>query len=563
MTDRPTDRPTDLPNGLHNDQPNEFGATEEQLRDSMRSQADGFEPSPDSFVRLEQRLAQTQASHDGSQFGPRLMAMAAGLVLVVGVAGYLSFRPAAHEIATSSPTTEPSADESAEASQIQPDDGSATANTVQEGSSQFDVVSGNIAGPKADSPLEAASAFLSLIRVEDDFELGLGDSSNEVKVFAETDTGVRSSLATTLTIAMTESSSTMGTSYFVVSASSDSVQLEGLPDTRITASGVSVRGVSTGWADGSASIRLYSSNDGVLLESQQITVAASSLNTEFTSDLSLTGRDHGWVVVDAGAQAGDSIGSFGAVPIFFDSPQVEYTVAHVDVDDPDGLHVRHLPGTDGEIVDSLAPGTTSVFRRGVVPSLGTTGPYEWWPITYADGKLGWVNARYLAAVEPVTDEELEAAASWFIEALQGSLAADGLVAGREFWPDERYKPVQVGWIQAMTSLSGDELASLSTWDDEIREWQIPADYDPDYDLNSLRGFLEFGDVELTVDTTDHRWVYGNDQQAAESNFAGLSNVTIAQPFDELTASPTAITLYVEQTESGPVIVGIALWIWVP
>lgn len=555
-----TERPNDLPN----DQPYEFGPTEAQLRDSMRSQADQFEPSRDSFVRLEHRLAQTQTSRDGSQVGPRLMAMAAGLVLVVGVAGYVSFRPAAQELATSTPTTESSAQESADAVQVVPEDGSATANTTVAGSGQFDVLSGNIAGPKADSPLEAASDFLSLIRVENDFELGLSDSSNEVKVYAETDTGVRSSLATTLRIAMTESSSSTGTSYFVVSASSESVRLDGLPDTRITGGEVSVRGVATGWADGSASIRLYSSNDGVLLESQQITVAASSSITEFTSDLELTGRDHGWIVVDSGAQAGDSIGSFAAVPIFFDSPQVEYMVAHIDVDDPDGLHVRHLPGTDGEIVDSLAPGTTSIFRRGVIPSLGAAGPYEWWPISYADGKLGWVNARYLAAVEPVSEQELLAVAGWFEEVVRGPIGASDLASSRGFWPEENYKPVQVGWVGAMTTLSGDELADSATWTDDTREWGLPEAAGDYTEVASLRAFLDFEDKQsFVIDTSNREWLYGLDQRAADSNFAGLSNITVSAPDGEDDLAAREVTLYVEQTESGPVIVGIAVWLWSP
>jgi len=74
---------------------------------------------------------------------------------------------------------------------------------------------------------------------------------------------------------------------------------------------------------------------------------------------------------------------------------VVHGVAHDDV-----LNVRHIPGTDGDIIATLDPLADDVAFAGRARLLPNS---IWWEITTADGVTGWVSAAFTAAQGPTND----------------------------------------------------------------------------------------------------------------------------------------------------------------
>ena len=66
----------------------------------------------------------------------------------------------------------------------------------------------------------------------------------------------------------------------------------------------------------------------------------------------------------------------------------------------DVLNVRHIPGLDGEIIDTLAPTAADAVATGRSRALPNS---IWWEITTTNEVIGWVSAAF-TAVTGVTDD---------------------------------------------------------------------------------------------------------------------------------------------------------------
>ncbi len=82
---------------------------------------------------------------------------------------------------------------------------------------------------------------------------------------------------------------------------------------------------------------------------------------------------------------------------FFFSDGDELAVVGVAADDV--LNVRAAPGTDADIVTTLAPLATDVIATGAVRQL----PRSFWAEVEADGTRGWASVAFLAYLGPTDD----------------------------------------------------------------------------------------------------------------------------------------------------------------
>ncbi len=530
---------------------------EQRLGAALHTQADQFEPEPDAYVRLQQRLHHGEIDlREGPPSGPRIFLMAAAVLAVVGIAGYFGLRESGQQVITDRPPAAQS-DELAEAASTDLEQEAAPSRELLV-NPEYPTVGGNLGGPIAESPIDAAIGFLNLIRITDYAELKMEGST--VQVMAKDQAGAVGNQVAELDIGSFQNSDD-DPRFVVTGARSKAVVLQSLGQERITESSVEVTASGTGWFEGQANLRLFSSNDAIILDFRtlQISDAPASI------DVALSGRDHGWIVVQAEGVVTDSIGNFAAVPVFFDAPlnPVEYQVAHIPVDDPDtGLLVRHLPGSDERVLDTLPSGTLGIHRRGRVSTSGLEGGFDWWAIEYGDGKRGWVNARYLSRTNAVSEDDLRQVGEAFV-----AIVSDpALEIDPRLWPAANHKPVQVGWIGGLQNVSAADLSDQAWWADASQEWALPAAAGDPLEVNSLRTFLDLTDgVEVYEANTDGQdeWVYGLDQLAADSNFADLASITLGPPGGGADTAARFVTLYVEQTLDGPVIVGIAVWVWSP
>ncbi len=173
-----------------------------------------------------------------------------------------------------------------------------------------------------------------------------------------------------------------------------------------------------------------------------------------------------------------------------------------------------------------------------------------------------MNARYLSRTNAVSEEELRQVGQGFVDIV---LDPEAQIAP-QMWPAINHKDVQVGWIGDLRNVSATDLGDQSWWADTSQEWALPAAAGDPLEVNSLRAFLDLADgvevYEVNADGKD-RWTYGLDQAAADTNFADLASITLGPPGVGNDTADRFVTLYVEQTLDGPVIVGIAVWIWSP
>ncbi len=527
---------------------------EAKLRRTMRDQADRFEPRPEAYVKLQQRLNTQRADYrTGRGSKQRTMALAAGLLLVVGMVGYFGLRGDGQQVVTDMAATPGQTPEATQVSEKEAPIAESAVDDVPLAVGDFPVAPNLTAGPLAPTPTDAALSFLELVRISNFAEIR--PEGTTVAVFAQDSAGEVGNLVTTLDLAV-RMNAAGEPQYLVTGATSDAVTIGDLGDSWITEPTIELSTIGTGSFSGQANLRLYSSNDGVLLDAQAVQVG----DTTTISNIPVMGHDFGWVVVQAGNVGSSSIGEFSATPVFFKAPlsSVEYAVAHIPVDDfEQGLVMRSSPSIDAEVLGVLAPGEGGIYRRGKVPS-SLTGPYDWWAIETENGTRGWVNARYLVRTSMVSELELRQVAEAFLLAVRDpNVKIDG-----SLWPDPRRKPVQVGWIRGLRNVSGQDLASSAWWNDETQEWKMDPAY-TDTVRTSLRTFLGIPDeVELDLDG-QFQSPYPLDQAAIDSNFARLARVSIRPAGSEFDSVDRVVTLYVEQTPDGPVIVGISVWIWSP
>lgn len=549
------------------------GQTEQQLRTSLEAQANQFEPTTDAYVRLQERVANAESGAPrGNSSTPRLAAMAAATLVVVGTAGYFGLRQdglgGVSEIEATGqgevvqqPTT--TAEVEAEVAQTY------RANPVAE-EPDFPLVSGLNAAPEAADPVEAAVKFLELVRV-DYHRLTLDGTT--VMVLGRDADDAAGGLVSTLDIAIWDGSNTAAsesgerTPHYVVTAARDgAISLDAFPDVRTTDSTIAVTGSYNGWANEWAGVNLFSSLDGLLLDSIKDAPIESASNTLIDLEFAVNGIDHGWVVIRAEGGAGELIGHFAAQPVFFAAPDpIEYRVAHLLVDDPDeGLVVRRLPGSDHDEEDVLAFGTQGIHRRGHMPVTDQDDGFEWWPITYAGDERGWVKARFLARSDEVSAEELTQIAERFktIVLNPDQAIVDGAVDAT-LWPAAEYKPVQVGWVQGLRNVPSSDLSDPAWWDDSTQTWTIHPSLETGATQASLRTFLNLreGDV-VEISDGGFQSPYSTDNEAIATSFGGMSEISIVFDGDNESVG-RRVTLYVEQTVGEPIIVGISVWLWTP
>ncbi len=82
------------------------------------------------------------------------------------------------------------------------------------------------------------------------------------------------------------------------------------------------------------------------------------------------------------------------------TPGADETLAVVGVRFDDVLNVRRIPGTDGEIVTTLAPTAADFVATGRARMLTRS---IWWEVVTADGVTGWVSSAFTAKIGPTFD----------------------------------------------------------------------------------------------------------------------------------------------------------------
>lgn len=534
---------------------------ETKLRLTLQSQADKFEPASDGYVRLQQRVESSQTTSQTTRLGsPRIMAAAAAVLLVVGVAGFLGLRRESVNVIADSAASDVEQAPITTTTSVVTDESPATTDATS--SAIFPLATGLIAAPLALSPVDAAEQFLSLVRLDGDV-VELRQEGTSVLVYGGSTDRSLADIVATLHIEQAEASDG-GVAYVVARATGPSLQLDAFPAERVELDALDVAGSAPGWSEEYADLRLYSSNDGVLLD--VIDVYFDEMNN-ISEQLQVQGVDHGWVVLSSAAGGGDHDGQFVAEPVFFNAASrgTEYQVAHIPVDDPDGgLLLRHLPGHDQELVEGVGPlpaGTTGIYRRSSVPNVGSEGAYYWWAVELETGERGWVNARFLTSMSSVSESELAELASAFHDiATDPDLPIDAAI-----WPELSRKPVQVGWTQGLANLTVDQLTDQDFWDDQSQTWTFPEASGAPVVARSLRDFLNMPvDIQLDFEADESfESPFALDQEATASNFADLARVTIGPADTSYDTAGSWTTLFVEQTPDGPRIVGVSIYLWTP
>jgi len=134
-------------------------------------------------------------------------------------------------------------------------------------------------------------------------------------------------------------------------------------------------------------------------------------------------------------------------------------VRHDDV-----LNVRHVPGLDGEVVDTLAPTSDDSVATGRSRQLPNS---IWWEVITSRGARGWVSARYTGVTGVTTDVTAEVLAdlgrpSATTVADVGRLVAESRSEGEPTWAIEMVVPPSYGDLAQVTfdvAGLGDDAAS--------------------------------------------------------------------------------------------------------
>ncbi len=484
-------------------------AIERRLRDAMASQAERFEPSEDSYLRLRREVREDRPTGAGRsgvpRLGPRLAAAAAAVAIVVGGGAAmlggddtqpLDLTPATSTPVTSAPTTLPAGDATP-----------STSSTLPPEPPMFETVTSEaITGPRSVSADEAVERFIGLVRL-DGVAIDLQGAKAALRL-GDTWIGTAGVGA----VALYDGS---GPGFAVTELHHDDTVLQ--LDSFLAGATVDAPAVEvSGTADADvAQIRaeVFSNHDGLLLDRRTAPVEAGG---RWGTALMLSGRDSGWVLVSALDDAGEIV-AVVAKPLQWtaDDDGTRYTVAFLDPADPDGgLNVRSLPGVDDTTIEGvLPPGTADVRRRGQVPV--TIDGTEWWAIegTDAAGSRidGWVAASHLVLTGTVADADVAEVA--------------GLLTSRP--PEE--------WPWASTAVIGRPTA-LTIVDDPVT--RFGGQLDP----------VSMWAVEPPVVSGETA------TELAEWWFPMLTPLTFSVP-----DSNERLTLYLESTAEGIVIVGLVDW----
>lgn len=534
-----------------------FGSLTDRLGSAFTDQADRFEPSHNAYAKVAEAVTQAQQPTRATGW-LRPLAAAAAVAGVVGVGGIVLSTQGSQSVGTgpgdsdgeltaSTITAEPT-------TTLAPPQGGAESSTTGEatsGETESDdqaSVTDAITGPVRATQLGAAQAFLDQLRlpfgapemvdgqvIVRSFEPGAEPSSEGI-VAAE--------------LRMVE----VGGGFAVAEATSDSVIIDevGRSD---PASPLAVSGSGTGF-EATLDIQVMSALDNRVLADTYTQAGNFGELGPYSVELPVIGSEHAWVVVSSSGGADGVTNPFAARLVSYGTPAddaTDYAVIGIAPDDVDGgLVVRSGPGTSNGRVGVIPTGSTGVRRNSAFPV--AVGDDVWWSVSTPD-LSGWVNSRFIASNEPVSDEALAEVASVF----QSSVASgsDQLLAALPF---TRRVPVLVGAISAPEPESAARLFTTDGWSEQ-RSIAMPEVYGEPRN-GSLDEILWTQNWVSAERQPGGVYSYPSDKATAETYFGNLSSIVIAP---ENPNSPWDRTfLFVEMTPDRlPEVVGMVIEVQQP
>ena len=139
--------------------------------------------------------------------------------------------------------------------------------------------------------------------------------------------------------------------------------------------------------------------------------------------------------------------------------------------------------------------------------------------------------------------------------VRSAVSAEALAAVP--WADDYVIPV--GWTGAMVDFDAMALAAPGA-DGVVVDWSIPEDFTDEPQRLSLASFLGLEDREYDLLPRAGCCVYGDQADIVDGWFGGLPTITFV---DRKTSGWQNVHLFVEPTDAGPRIVGVAVEIWTP
>lgn len=559
---------------------------EDDLRNALHAHADSVEPAADGLERIEARLR--PQPNRGPRLMVRLVAAAAVLLVLGGIGIVVAGNPSSDDVvAIPSSSTVGSSGATAIENElpplIVPEEGTTGGVVTDSPPSEatpadFDLPAApaGVLGPRAVSPEAAVDGFLQLIQ-RDSEEVTVDLEGALARVSRTFENGEVGDVTVLQLGAVELDDGSPG--VVVVQAVSPRVVIES-PSLLSTTTGPTLRvsGQGEGF-EATVDVELYSSDDGVWLSRQYATAGNFGVVAPFATELAVSGSGPAWLVVQSSGGSDTGLEPFSAMPVVVDAPRADPThlVTSIPAEDPDGgLVVRSLPGTDGERLGLLPPGTSGIRKRAALsafvgdgePNYGDrAGPddQEWWnvwlPEPLANGRQwGWVNRRYLTEDRADVDP-LVAIGDRFVGALRGDDAALTELP----WSD---RGVTVGLPTDLRSVSAASLRDPEFWITPD-SWTIPEAFAGTLDGSPRVVFSptqkELGpDDEVTVAALDtlEASPYGNDNQVLAARFPDTTIVQLTDPTNSGSGWRT-INLVVDDGTEGLEIVGVVAIVWTP
>ncbi len=562
---------------------------EDRIARSLHAHADRIEPGDDAYLSLRRRIASSQ--RQGPGLGPRLVAVAAALIAVVGVGAVVAQQRSTTDVETLPSTIgpvgadavdpdvegTPSLDDGESASDPDPEDssGSSASDATSATAADYPAIApapSGVFGPKAASVEEAARRFLELIQ-RDVGGVALEVRGAEVDVVVSVEGGPRR-VATVLTVGSTPGSGGVDAFVVVEATSPDVIITAPAPSGRVTEPVLTVDGEGTGF-EATLDVELFSADDGVSLARTSAMAGNLGELAPFKVDIPVGGTDWAWLVVSSATGADVAVTDMHAVPVRIEAPlpTTSYTVTALDPDDPDGgLVVRSRPGTDdGTELGSLPPGSV-VHKRGRSSLVGTGDLATWWwnvwlPDAIDGRKAAWVSSAFLTRNGELDDGAMADLGRQVASAL---ISDDPAAMAALPWSERR--SVKVGWSGRLESITATELTEVATWT-TIGSWSIPEERfaEPDREVSLFDHLDVLGsetDLEAVVEAfqigSEPTAVspFGIDQRVVATRFAGTHHVVVADPGAD-GSQWQSLAVFVEAGVDGPEIVGLVPVFWIP
>ena len=536
------------------------------LGSAFQAQADRFEPSNDAYAKLAHAVTQEQdrrASQSRSLGWFRPLAAAAAVVAVVGVGGVFVANQGSQSLDTgpggddgaaavdvaseeqdeSEGTTPPTEDPVVATTEPEPaNDGETVTETENDGSgaTNADGVAGY--GPIRATKLEAAQAFMDLLRMDNGAPEMDADGRVLVRSFGEGGVGEGMIVAE---LAMAN----LDEGFAVAEAYAELIVIDAVFQGPADGPTMRIEGSGTGF-ESVLDIKVMAAFDNRVLGSGFVMAGNLGEPTPFTAEVDVVGDEHGWVVVSSSGGASGVIDPFAAKSVSFTSvaDPNEYAVIGVAADDPDGgLVVRSGPGAGNDVVGVIPGGTTGLRRNAEFPVPVGTG--TWWSVSTEDGLSGWVNSRYVASNEAVSADELASLASQL----------PFLVTEPAGLPLIRRAPVAIGTIGDPLAETAARLQEGAGWT-EKRSFPFPDSYGEPQETS----LIALTDAEGWADISPEiggLYTYESVREAASVNFAGLSSIVFGP--DNPTGPWAKTSVFVEDTPGQPEIVGIVVEVQEP